>query len=29
MKSSKYSPTEIAKIIKEFEAGKSFDTIVR
>ncbi|MGX7689384.1 transposase [Flectobacillus roseus] len=29
MKSSKYSPTEIAKILKEFESGKSLDTIVR
>jgi hypothetical protein len=27
MKSSKFSPTEIAKILKEFESGKSLDTI--
>ncbi|MGX7690248.1 transposase [Flectobacillus roseus] len=29
MKSSKFSPTEIAKILKEFESDKSLDTIVR
>ena len=29
MKRSKFSPTEIAKILKEFESGKSLDTIVR
>jgi putative transposase len=29
MKSSKFSPTEIAKILKEFESGKSLDTIVQ
>jgi putative transposase len=29
MKSSKFSPTEIAKILKEFESGKSLDTIIR
>ncbi|MGX7690036.1 transposase, partial [Flectobacillus roseus] len=29
MKSSKFSPTEIAKILKEFESGKSLDTFVR
>ena len=29
MKSSKFSPTEIAKILKGFESGKSLDTIVR
>ena len=29
MKRSKFSPTEIAKILKEFESGKSLDTIIR
>jgi putative transposase len=29
MKISKFSPIEIAKILKEFESGKSLDTIVR
>jgi len=29
MKISKFSPTEIAKILNEFESGKPLDTIVR
>ncbi|NBB31233.1 transposase [Cellulophaga sp. BC115SP] len=29
MKISKFSPTEIAKILKGFESGKSLDSIVR
>lgn len=29
MKISKFSSTEIAKILKEFDSGKSLDTIVR
>jgi putative transposase len=29
MKSSKHSPTEIAKVLKEFEQGKTLEAIVR
>ena len=29
MKTSKFTPTQIAKILKEFESGKDVDTISR
>lgn len=29
MKSSKFSPTQISKILQEFESGKDINTIVR
>jgi putative transposase len=29
MKTSKFNPTQIAKILKEFESGKDVDSIIR
>ena len=29
MKSSKFSPTQISKILQEFESGKDINTIIR